>query len=187
MFVFRSLDGALSMNACSLIGFLISTWESLNEGVWWSLLSLVVDVSSTLLSQLKENIWPIFVCKTISTRNVLCNLYLYLLCSFPLQEGLLINKFGGDIIYVHFTNFKIKNVNLPTSHKKSLIFNIHESCFFFSCVQLFRLNCCLQEQDGIDFSEVFCVQICGICLKSITVCITKSTKPHRIVTALVIW
>lgn len=42
---------ALHMYSCFLIGFL---WEGLNEGVWWTLLLSVVDVSSTLLSQLEK-------------------------------------------------------------------------------------------------------------------------------------
>lgn len=62
-------------------------WEGLNEGVWWSLLSSVLDVSNTLLSQL-ENILT-NLCLKISEQGMSSAISLYfsfILCSFPLQE-----------------------------------------------------------------------------------------------------
>lgn len=35
-----------------LLNWFFNLWESLDEGVWWTCLSSVVDVSSTSLSQL---------------------------------------------------------------------------------------------------------------------------------------
>lgn len=69
----------------------------------------------------QNNVWPIFVWK-FSKQGMSSAISLYFsfhLCSFPLQEWLLSNMFGGDasnIIYVHFTNFKIKEMLIYPRH-----------------------------------------------------------------------
>lgn len=100
-----------------LLNWFSILWESLDEGVWWTLLSSVVDVSSTLLSQLekkKRSDQSLFWKFSEQGMSSAISLYFsFILCSFPLQEWLLNNTFGGDasnIIYVHFTNFKIKEM-----------------------------------------------------------------------------
>lgn len=90
--------------------------------------------SSTLLSQLEKNVWPMFVWK-LSQQGMPCAVIIIFslslnLCSFPLQRGSLNYSFG--VKYNLCTFYKLKkikgNVNLPTSHKK----NVQYQCFCVS-------------------------------------------------------